>query len=350
MAKGAAARAAARKQKDKWKAKRWYKIRAPRNPWSFKEIGETLAEEENMLIGRKYEMMQNELDGDFSKMHIKIKFQVNNVIGSDALTEFVGHAVMKDYERRQIRRERGKIDDTVDLVTEDGYFIRLKPFIVTRSRAKSSQKQQSRMVVRNEIIKFCSSTTWLSVQKALLDGTLEKLITAAATKVQPVRSAFFKKSELIQSGVVMEEGPTLEEIKAQELESAEPEDSQLTDNEEEETMDEVSPEPEIEDVEEKEDTDDSTDDNSDSEISDNDEEDNKETIEEESSLADLKGKLKADLVKIADNLNLDSKGTKPELINRIYNSLSVADLKNLLKEVGKPVSGKKSELIDRLME
>ncbi len=38
----AKARAAARKQRDKWKMKRWYTIRAPRNPWEFKKIGETL--------------------------------------------------------------------------------------------------------------------------------------------------------------------------------------------------------------------------------------------------------------------------------------------------------------------
>ena len=353
MAKGAAARAAARKQKDKSKAKRWYTIRAPRNPWSFKEIGETLAEEESMLIGRKYEIMQNELDGDFSKMHIKIKFRVNNVIGNDALTEFEGHAVMKDYERRQIRRERGKIDDTVDLVTEDGYFIRLKPFIVTRSRAKSSQKQQSRMVVRNEIIKFCSSTTWLSIQKALLDGTLEKLITTAATKVQPVRSAFFKKSELIQSGVVIDEGPTLEEIKAQEVESVELADDQLIDMEiDEEKVEDETSKSEFEDSEQNDEESEISTVDTDEEIESdkNDEDDNQETVEEDSSLVDLKGKLKADLVKIAENLSLDSKGTKPELIVRIYNSLSVQDLKNLLKEAGKPVSGKKSDLIDRLME
>ena len=357
MAKGAAARAAARKQKDKWKAKRWYKIRAPRNPWSFKEIGETLAEDESMIIGRKYEIMQNELDGDFSKMHIKIKFRVNNVIGSDALTEFVGHAVMKDFERRQIRRERGKIDDTVDLVTEDGYFIRLKPFIVTRSRAKSSQKQQSRMVVRNEIIKFCSSSTWLSIQKALLDGTLEKLITTAVTKVQPVRSAFFKKSELIQSGVLIDEGPTLEEIKAQEEQSLDTGESELIDSEMIEDTSEEDSIPEKEDTSEeeskpeKEDIEDESDDSVLENESDEDTEDSKEeSTEEEISLNDLKSKLKADLVKIADTLGLDSKGTKPDLLNRIYNSLSVPDLKNLLKEAGKPVSGKKSDLIDRLME
>ncbi|NDF34140.1 MAG: hypothetical protein EB157_06225, partial [Euryarchaeota archaeon] len=65
MAKGAKARAAARKQRDKWKAKRWFTIRAPRNPWSFRVIGETLAEDSEQLIGRTYDIMQNELDGDF---------------------------------------------------------------------------------------------------------------------------------------------------------------------------------------------------------------------------------------------------------------------------------------------
>ena len=47
---GAASRAAARKQKDKWKAKRWYTIRAPRQPWHFKVIGETLGEEDELII------------------------------------------------------------------------------------------------------------------------------------------------------------------------------------------------------------------------------------------------------------------------------------------------------------
>ena len=89
MAKGALSRAAARKQKDKWKAKRWYTIRAPRNPWSFKVIGETLAEDDSLVLGRHYELMQNELDGDFSKMHVKIRFNVTEVVNKDALTEFI---------------------------------------------------------------------------------------------------------------------------------------------------------------------------------------------------------------------------------------------------------------------
>ena len=50
-AKGAKARAAARKQRDKWKSKRWFTIRAPRQPWQYKIIGETLGETMGKPIG-----------------------------------------------------------------------------------------------------------------------------------------------------------------------------------------------------------------------------------------------------------------------------------------------------------
>ena len=300
MAKGASARAAARRQKDKWKAKRWYSIRAPRNPWSFKVIGETLAEEEDMLVDRPYEMMQNELDGDFSKMHVKIKFRIKEVIGNDALTEFVGHDVQKDYVRRQIRRDRGKIDDTIDIVTDDGYFIRIKPFIVTRSRIKGSQKQETRTVARNVVIKFCSAATWIAVQKALMDGSLEERVSEAVSKVQPVRSVFFRRSQLIQDGVVIDDGPTLEEIKAEEKSAKEVE---LKESEEIHSEGEVG-----------ENNEDDTED--------------KEIVQE-----------------VANESQESELGIEMD-----YESMTVSQLKGLLKEAGKPVSGKKAELIARLSE
>ena len=298
MAKGASARAAARRQKDKWKAKRWYSIRAPRNPWSFKVIGETIAEEEDMLVGRPFEIMQNELDGDFTKMHVKIKFRIKEVVGNDAITEFVGHDVMKDFVRRQIRRDRGKIDDTIDVVTEDGYFVRIKPFIVTRSSVKASQKNESRSVTRNEVVKFCAQSTWINVQKALMDGSLEETVSKAISKIQPVRAVFFRRSQLIQDGVVVDDGPTLEEIKAQEKEAREQE--EMTPDED----DEVAAEQPNEDGPD---------------------EDHEAESEDE-----------------------EQEGESPADVD--YESMTVAQLKELLKKDGKPVSGKKADLISRLSE
>ena len=293
MVKGAKARAAARRQKDKWKSKRWFSIRAPRNPWSFRVIGETLAEEPEMLIGRNYEIMQNELDGDFSKMHVKIRFRVSDVLGSDAITEFIGHQMMQDHVRRQVRRDRGKIDDTVDVVTEDGFYVRFKPLILTRERVKSSQKNEIRSVARDTILKAGASSTWVSMQKSVMDGELEALIKEEASKISPIRMVMIRRTQLIQSGVVTNDGPTLEEIIAEE---------EATRKAVQETVD----------------------------------------VEDENESQDL------NVDELDDSgADVETEDSDEEID---YESMTVAQLKAVLKEAGKPVSGKKADLISRIME
>ena len=295
MAKGAAARAAARKQRDKWKSKRWFTIRAPRHPWSFRVIGETIAEDEEQLIGRHYEMVQNELDGDFSKMHVKVQFRISGVVGADALTEYIGHEFLKDHIRRQVRRDRGKIDDTVDVVTEDGFYIRIKPLMISRHRIKGSQKQQMRTLARDIILKAGATSTWIDFQKATLDGTLEAQIREAASKIQPIRDVMIRRTQLMQSGVVTKDGPTLEQVI---------EDERAAQDEADSVAEEIEEGEEIE-------------------VESSLEEETPEVEEEESG----------------------------ESVGEVdYESMTVVQLKELLKQAGKPVSGKKAELIERLKE
>ena len=210
--KGASSRAAARKQKDKWKAKRWFTIRAPRQPWHFKVIGETLGEEDELLIGRMYEITQQEVDGDFSKMHVKLKFRVTEIIGQDAITEFVGHEVLKDHVRRQVRRYRGKVDDVIDAITEDGYYVRIKPFLITQGRVKTSQKKGIRDACRNVILQAAARNTWIALQKQILSGELEQSVEKAARKIASVKIVFIRKSQLVQEGVIVQDGPTLDDV------------------------------------------------------------------------------------------------------------------------------------------
>jgi len=324
MAKGAKARAAARKQRDKWKAKRWFTIRAPRNPWSFRIIGETIAEDPEQLVGRTFDIMQNELDGDFSKMHVQVIFRITDVVGGDALTEFSGHNVQKDHIRRQIRRYRGKVDDTVDVVTEDGYYVRFKPLLISRSRVKSSQKSAMRAKARDAILTMGASSTWIQLQKAVLDGTMETAIKDAVSTISPVRTAMIRRSQLLQSGVTGEDGPTLDEIHAEEKAAAA---ASLV--EEVDVLAAAEASAELAEV----DGDTSGDTESDEESS---EESTEDTVVEEvvEEPAD-----EADETPEADD------GDSPD-----YTSMTVAELKGLLKEAGKPVSGKKADLISRLQE
>jgi len=212
----AKARAAARKQRDKWKNKRWFTIRAPRHPWNFKRIGETIGETDEHIMDRIYEMTQQEFSGDFTKMHVLLRFRVTEVVGQDALTTFVGHAHQSDHTRRQIRRYRGKVDDVVDVVTTDGYLVRLKPLMITERRCQTSVKQAMR-AKSAEIIRACAAkSNYSKLQEAMLGGDLEIDIRNAVKAIYPCRNVVIRKSQLLQTGVVTEKGPTLDEIHAEE--------------------------------------------------------------------------------------------------------------------------------------
>ena len=323
--KGAASRAAARKQKDKWKAKRWYTIRAPRQPWHFKVIGETLGEEDELLIGRMYEITQQEVDGDFSKMHVKMKFRVTEIIGQDAITEFAGHEVLKDHVRRQVRRYRGKIDDVIDAITEDGYYVRIKPFMITQGRVKTSQKQGIREACRNTVLQAAAGNTWIALQKMMLSGELEQLIDKAVRKVANVKTIIIRKSQLVQDGVIVEDGPTLDEIREEEDRVSAAKKAALAAAMEEEEGDEDTTPDVLAAAEASAGDSDDGDDDADESDEESDDENVVEEVEEV----------------VAEEESSDA----PD-----YASMKVAELKELLKAAGKPVSGKKDELIARLME
>jgi small subunit ribosomal protein S3Ae len=311
--KGASSRAAARKQKDKWKAKRWYTIRAPRQPWHFKVIGETLGEEDELLIGRMYEITQQEVDGDFSKMHVKLKFRVTEVVGQDAITEFAGHEVLKDHVRRQVRRYRGKVDDVIDAITEDGYYVRIKPFLITQGRVKTSQKKGMRDACRDVVLQAAARNTWIALQKQILSGELEQALEKAARKIANVKIVMVRKSQLVQDGVIVEDGPTLDEILEDESRVAASKKAALAAAMDDEDSDDEDSGDETPDVLAAAEA-------------------SADVTEEEPVKEEV-----AEVVEAAEDA--------PD-----YASMKVAELKELLKAAGKPVSGKKAELIARLVE
>ena len=315
----AKARAAARKQRDKWKTKRWYTIRAPRHPWNYQNIGETIGESDEHIIGRIYEMTQQEFNGDFTKMHVMLRFRVSETVGQDALTTFVGHHHQTNHIRRQIRRYRGKIDDVLDVVTEDGYLVRIKPLIITQKRVQTSVKQSIRSKTRDVLRGFVAKTTYDGLQVAMLDGSLENEIQNQIKSIYPCRSVVIRKSQLLQEGVTMDHGPTLDEIHAEEArKEAEIKAKKAA------ALAEAMAE---EEAEGDEDAADDSDDDVAEEVAEAEEEAVEEEAPEEEAPAEETASGDVD-----------------------YSSMTVAELKDLLKAAGKPVSGKKAELIERLQE
>src|SRR6267143_1888880 len=140
MAEQKKTRTSARKIKDRWKAKGWDNLLAP-EMFNKQVLGETVADESGKIVGRITEVTVQDLTGDFSKMHIKLHFKVQNVQGQDALTQFIGHAMTSDYVRRLTRRKRTRTDGTFDVTTKDAWKVRVKPMAIADRRIQSSKQR-----------------------------------------------------------------------------------------------------------------------------------------------------------------------------------------------------------------
>ena len=244
MSTKAKAVAAARKMKDRWRAKQWYRIMAP-EMFNMALLGETPTENPESLKGRTMEATVQDLTGDFSKMHIKIKFQVHDVRGLDAHTLFIGHDLTNDYVRRQTRRNRSKTDAVVEVTTKDGWRIKVKPMAVAEQRIQSSQETAIRHIMEDVIIKAASGSTVSEFIKLMVGGELSKEIADKGKVVVPMKRIEIRKSEVLAFGEV----PEIKEATAQEAPEAEAAPAAEVPAEEV-AAGEVAPEPSTEESEE----------------------------------------------------------------------------------------------------
>jgi small subunit ribosomal protein S3Ae len=198
-------RTTAKKVKDRWRAKEWYKIFAP-EMFSKMQLGETPSETPDWVMGRIIEATVQDLTGDFSKMHIKLKFKVNNVTGLDAHTMFYGHDLTSDYVRRLTRRKRTKTDAVVDVTTKDAWDIRVKPMGVSEQRIQASQETAIRNIMRDEIKKAASEVTIGEFVRMLIMGDLAKRVSDASKIIVPIKRIEIRKSEVIKMGRMPEPG------------------------------------------------------------------------------------------------------------------------------------------------
>jgi small subunit ribosomal protein S3Ae len=195
QAKKKVSRTAVKKVKDKWKAKVWYSVRAP-PMYNGAVIAETLADEQDKLIGRVAEATLQDLTGDFSKMHVKMRFKVQAVRGNECATKFAGHELTSDYIRRLTRRKHSKIDTVVDVTTKDGFHFRIKPMAVTERRAQSSQEQEIRRISHDLITASANENDHAAFIKAVVNGDLAQTIFRDARKIYPLKRVEIRKSEV----------------------------------------------------------------------------------------------------------------------------------------------------------
>ena len=184
--------------RDKWRSKTWYMVIAP-SFFGNIELGSIPAQEEKMLIGRVVEATLYDITGDFSHHYLKMFFQINNIDGKTARTLFKGHEYSRDFLRSLVRRRTTKVDGLFNIVTKDGYKLRISVSALTLSRIKTSQEKIIRDMMEKTIRDKATALTLDQFVQEMVLGKIASDIYNQAKLVAPLRHVGIRKSKLIMA-------------------------------------------------------------------------------------------------------------------------------------------------------
>ena len=175
--------------------KRWYTVHAPEQ-FDRAELGETLAEEPDQVIGRTVDTTLGELTDDAGENNTKLTFKITDVGSDTAYTEFIKHELTRDYMRSLVRRGASKIDGYVTVLTADDHRVQLQPVAYTTKKADDSQERAIRRVMIDRIEEAAAERTFEDLVDGVINGRLSSAIYGDAKTIYPLRRVEISKLTL----------------------------------------------------------------------------------------------------------------------------------------------------------
>ncbi|MDY9924659.1 30S ribosomal protein S3ae [Methanosarcina sp.] len=180
---------------DGWKSKEWYNIEAPVY-LNRAVVGNTIAGDPALLLGRNVETTVGELTNDMTKNNTKVVLRISNVVGDTATTDLMGHELTTDYIRSIVKRQTSRIDANVEVKTKDGYIIRVKPTCFTIKRARSSQMKAIRELMVEIVKRRAAESDFETFMQEAILGRLSAAIYRQAKFIYPLRRVEIRKTEV----------------------------------------------------------------------------------------------------------------------------------------------------------
>jgi len=160
------------------------------------DLGAVPAAEPEKLVGRVINSTLYEVTNDFAHQYLKMHFQITEVDGKTAHTMFKGHEYSRDYLRSLVRRRTTKVEGIFDVVTKDGYELKVSVCAFTLSRIRTSQEQAIRSIMRKNVKEKASALTLDQLAQEIVLGKIASDIYNEAKKIAPLRHVGIRKSEL----------------------------------------------------------------------------------------------------------------------------------------------------------
>lgn len=206
---------AAKKVRDKWRAKQWYDVYAPAY-FGEKKVASIPCADPGRLIGRVVETTLYDITNDFSHQSQKLYFLVSNVKGDRAETILKGYEYSADYLRSLVRRGSTRIDAIFNVTSRDQYVTRASVVAFTRDRVNANQQHLIRTIMKKTIEEKAATLAYDQLCHEMVLGIFGSEVYNLAKKISPLRHVGVRKSKLlvIPEGVMAKPAEILAQPKA----------------------------------------------------------------------------------------------------------------------------------------
>lgn len=176
------------KMVDKWKAKKWYSVNAPKWFFDGKVFAELISADESNILGRKVEAKLSDFIGmkDISAVYKSLVFRVSEVYANAVGTQLIEYSLSPAYVRTLARRRRSLFYETVDAQTKDGVRARVKVVSVGGSRLSRNTKKNFRNEMQKLIKAEASKFTLPEFVDEFITGRFSGGIYNKLKKIAPI--------------------------------------------------------------------------------------------------------------------------------------------------------------------
>lgn len=187
-----------KRKADKWKKKTWYQIISSKE-FASKEIGTTISEKPETVVGRTLEVSVRNLAGQARKQHVTIVFKVDDVKGSKAYAKAVGHKILDSFLKKFVRNRSSKIQVTQLLSLKTGEKIRVSTITLTARKIEKNKQTAIRKIVEKNVGAVAELNDTQKIISELVFGNTPQAILSEAKKVAPVKRIEITKSRILFS-------------------------------------------------------------------------------------------------------------------------------------------------------
>lgn len=180
---------------DKWKKKTWFTLIAPKE-FDRKELGTTVAEKPQLVMGRTIAVGVRQLSGDVKKAHITLLFKVVDVKGNKAYCEAIGHEIKDSYLRKFTRRRNSKVELVKFIESSDNKKIKIKTIVLTNKKSTGKKKTALRKVIADKLEPISKKHPSQEIISELVFGSLVQKIFSDAKKIEPLKRIEITKSRV----------------------------------------------------------------------------------------------------------------------------------------------------------